>query len=78
MEVRIGVVYTPRELVLEMDADQDPDQLAAAAEEALAASKPVFWLTDGKGRKVGVPTDKIAYIEISGAGADRKVGFGSR
>ena len=33
------------------------------------------WLTDRKGRQVGVPTDKIAYVEI-GRPDDRRIGFG--
>jgi Protein of unknown function (DUF3107) len=35
-----------------------------------------LWLTDSKGRKVGIPTDKLAYVEVAGDSADRKVGFG--
>jgi hypothetical protein len=38
----------------------------------------VLWLTDAKGRRVGVPTDKIAYIEVAGDAGERKVGFGVR
>ena len=38
----------------------------------------LLWLTDSKGRRLGIPTDKLAYVEIAGADADRKVGFGSR
>ena len=38
----------------------------------------LLWLTDSKGRKLGIPIDKLAYVEIAGADADRKVGFGSR
>ena len=34
-----------------------------------------LWLTDRKGRQVGVPTDKIAYVEI-GRPDDRRIGFG--
>ena len=28
--------------------------------------------------KVGIPGDKLAYVEVAGDAADRKVGFGSR
>ena len=35
-----------------------------------------MWLTDSKGRRVGVPTDKIAYVEISSDDAAHKIGFG--
>ena len=76
MEVRIGVVYTTRELVLE--SDESAEQVASAVDKALEQSERVLWLTDGKGRRVGVPTDKIAYIEVAGDAGERKVGFGVR
>jgi Protein of unknown function (DUF3107) len=76
MEVRIGVVYTARELVL--DVDDDAKTVSGAIEDAIREQVPLLWLTDAKGRKVGVPTDKIAYVEVAGDTADRKVGFGSR
>jgi hypothetical protein len=74
MEVRIGVVYSARELVLEMD--DDSSTVSAAVEAAVRESNPLLWLTDSKGRKVGIPTDKLAYVEVAGDSADRKVGFG--
>jgi hypothetical protein len=74
MEVRIGVVYTPREIVLEMP--DDPDAVAKTIESALSEENALMWLTDSKGRRVGIPTDKLAYVEIAGHDADRKVGFG--
>ena len=76
MEVRIGVVYSARELVLEMD--DDSSTVSAAVEAAVREGNPLLWLTDSKGRKVGIPTDKLAYVEVAGDAADRKVGFGSR
>jgi hypothetical protein len=74
MEVRIGVVYTPREIVLEM-AD-DADALSKTIEAGLQDKGAMLWLADSKGRRLGIPTDKLAYVEIAGPDADRKVGFG--
>jgi hypothetical protein len=37
----------------------------------------VLWLTDKKGRRVGVPVAKVAYIEVGAPAADRRVGFGA-
>ena len=74
MEVRIGVVYSARELVLEME--DDSKTVSAAVEAAVRENNPLLWLTDSKGRKVGIPTDKLAYVEVAGDSADRKVGFG--
>jgi hypothetical protein len=76
MEVRIGVVYTPREVVLEMG--DDADTVSALIEKAVNEKSALVWLVDSKGKRLGIPIDKLAYVEIAGADADRKVGFGSR
>ena len=75
MEIRIGVVYTARELNLE--TDDSVDAVTAAIESAISAGDGVLWLTDKKGRRVGVPVDKIAYVEIVTDAGGRKVGFGA-
>ena len=74
MEVRIGVVYTPREIILEMG--DDAESVSATVEKAVTEQSALLWLTDAKGRRLGIPTDKLAYVEIAGDAADRKVGFG--
>ena len=74
MEVRIGVVYSAKELSVELDGKGD--EMVAAVEDALKGGAPVIWLTDKKGRRVGVPTDKIAYIEIADEDQAKRVGFG--
>lgn len=75
MEVRIGVVYSARELTVE--TDDSADTVAAAIESAVSSGDSLLWLTDTKGRRVGVPTDKIAYVEVVTDAASRKVGFGA-
>jgi hypothetical protein len=72
VEVKIGVQYAPRELVLE--SAQSPAEVEAAVTEALNASDTVLSLVDEKGRRVIVPVNKIAYVEIAEA-ASRPVGF---
>ncbi|MCX2183551.1 MULTISPECIES: DUF3107 domain-containing protein [unclassified Streptomyces] len=74
MEVKIGVQYAPREIVLE--SGQSAEEVERAVADALAGKTPLLSLTDEKGRKVLVPSDKIAYIEI-GEQAVRRVGFGA-
>jgi Protein of unknown function (DUF3107) len=75
MEVRIGVIYTARELTVE--TDDSVDQVTQTIEGALSNGDSMLWLTDNKGRRVGVPTDKIAYVEVAADAGGRKVGFGS-
>lgn len=76
MDVRIGVTYTAKELDIELADDTDVEQLQRDVDEALAGDGQAFWLTDRKGRRVGVPTDKIAYVEIGSPEAVRRIGFG--
>ena len=75
MEIRIGVVYTARELTVE--TDDSVDGVTAAIEGAMAKGGSLLWLTDTKGRRIGVPVDKIAYVEVAADAGGRKVGFGA-
>jgi hypothetical protein len=74
VEVKIGVKGAPRELVLE--TDQSADDVAAAVEAALAPDATLFSLSDSKGRRLLVPSDKLAFVEI-GESEARRVGFGA-
>ena len=72
MEVKIGVQNANRELIL--DSDQDGDDIEKAVSQAL--EQGLLSLTDTKGRRVVVPADKIAYVEI-GSPSIGQVGFRS-
>ena len=74
MELRIGVVHTAKELTIELDGSAE--DVIAAINAALEGGSPVVWITDAKGRRVGTPADKIAYVEIDEDGAAKRVGFG--
>ncbi|MEV7427290.1 MULTISPECIES: DUF3107 domain-containing protein [unclassified Streptomyces] len=74
MEVKIGVQHTPREIVLE--SGQSAQEVERAVADALAGKAQLLSLTDDKGRKVLVPAERIAYVEI-GEPAARRVGFGA-
>ena len=74
MEVKIGVQYAVRELVLE--SAQSSDEVMAAVTEALSSETGVLSLADEKGRRVVVPVAKLAYVEIAES-EQRRVGFGA-
>ena len=74
MDVRIGVLHCPKELTLEVDGDAS--ELEASVNETLRAERAVLWLTDVDGRRVGVPAERVAYVEIELYGATKRVGFG--
>jgi len=73
VEVKIGVQYAARELVLE--SAQTPDEVTKLVAEAIKA-EGVLQLQDEKGRRVLVPASKLAYVEIA-ENEQRRVGFGS-
>jgi hypothetical protein len=75
VDVRIGVTQAPREITVEVD-DAERDDLKASIEAALSGATDVLWLTDKRGRDVGIPAAKIAYVEVGSAAGDRRIGFG--
>lgn len=72
MEVKIGVQFAPRELVL--NSEQTPAEVADTVSDAIASDGGVLTLVDDRGRRVIVPADKLAYVEIA-AESPRPVGF---
>ena len=75
MDVRIGVSQTAKEIDVEMPDGTDVDELRADVDKAIGAGS-TLWLTDRKGRQVGVPAEKIAYVEIGRPDDGRRIGFG--
>ena len=76
MDVRIGVTYTAREIDVELPDDADRDAVKTSVEQALKGDE-VLWLTDRRGRHVGVPSAKIAYVEIGSPEDNKRIGFGA-
>ncbi|MFF4601626.1 DUF3107 domain-containing protein [Streptomyces sp. NPDC001339] len=74
MEVKIGVQYAPREIVIE--SSQPAEEVERAVAEALAGKSELLKLEDEHGRRVLVPADRLAYVEL-GEPTGRKVGFGA-
>jgi Protein of unknown function (DUF3107) len=72
VEVKIGVLHTPREIMLE--SAQTPDEVSEAVAAALKSVDGQLTLTDERGRKVIVPANLVAYVEIAQADA-RRIGF---
>ena len=76
MDLRIGVTDNPKEIRVELADDTDVAALRSEVDAAVAGSGSVLWLTDIRGRQVGVPAGKIAYVDIGAPGSDNPVGFG--
>jgi hypothetical protein len=77
VDVRIGVIHTVKEIDVELPADADRDKIKKKIEAALADDDSILWLTDRTGADLAIPAGKIAYIQLGGADASRRVGFGA-
>ncbi|WP_329174990.1 MULTISPECIES: DUF3107 domain-containing protein [unclassified Streptomyces] len=74
MEVKIGVQHAPREINIE--SAQSAAEVEKAVADALSGDAKLLSLEDEHGRKVLIPADRLAYVEI-GEPAARRVGFGA-
>jgi hypothetical protein len=75
VNIRIGMIYNPKELEIELGDDQNGAKVAEEVTEAVTKDTGMLWLTDKKGRRVGVATSKVAWVEFGPEAEGRKVGF---
>ena len=75
MDVRIGMIQNPKEIEVHLPDDADPAAVRKQVDAAIAAGT-TLWLTDRKGRQVGVSAAKLAYVEIGSPKDERRIGFG--
>ncbi|MGH2767600.1 MAG: DUF3107 domain-containing protein [Actinomycetota bacterium] len=75
IEVRIGIAEVAKELTIEVEesAEAVVDRVSAA----LGSESSLLLLTDKRGKRVAVPTARLAYVEIEPQGSSRAVGFGT-
>lgn len=77
VDVRIGVTYSPREIDLQLPEDTDRKKLQNEITKILEDDGAVLWLTDKRGKVVGVPASKVAYVELGSDSDSRSIGFSS-
>ncbi len=77
MDVRIGVTQAPREIEVELADNTGVDELVAEVDKAITEGSGMLWLTDKRGKRVGIPAAKLAYVEVDTAADMRRVGFGA-
>jgi hypothetical protein len=72
LRAQIGIADTGREVQIEVDGREElADYLASAYRDGT----PVLWFKTAKGADIGVPLDKLAFVEIVDA-PDQAIGFG--
>jgi hypothetical protein len=69
------MTYTSKELEVDLGDGQDGDALVAEITRAVSEDAGMLWLTDKKGRRVGIATAKVAWAEVGPDTEGRRVGF---
>ncbi len=71
MKVKIGVAESTKVVELEIDSLED---LKKELQE-LATEGGMAWFIDTKGREVGIPSGKVAFVEVEADEGGPAVGF---
>ena len=72
MRVRIGISDS-REIELDVKSEKT---FKGEVQTAFSDGSPrVLWVTDTKGSSVGIPVEKIAYVEMETEADRQSVGF---
>jgi hypothetical protein len=77
VHVRIGVTYNPREIEIELADGTTADTVKSTLEQAASNGQSMVWLTDRKGRQVGIAMEKLAWVELGTAADVGRIGFGA-
>ena len=73
MKVRIGIAESTKVIELEVS---DAQEFESSFADSLANDEVLVWVEDSKKRRVGIPSSRVAYVEIETADARTNVGFG--
>ncbi len=74
MHVRIGVIQSQKEIEVELSPKSNIKTVKKSISTDLAEGK-MLWLTDSKGREVGVLAASVAYVELDPSTSGRSIGF---
>jgi hypothetical protein len=72
LKVRIGIAETNK--VVEFDID-DPTGFEESVESAYSGESSLLWFEDSKRRRVGIPRERLGFVEIETEATSPSVGF---
>ncbi|MEX2395148.1 MAG: DUF3107 family protein [Actinomycetota bacterium] len=79
MDVIFGVQGSDRSIKVQLEDAAQVKDLRAQIEKAFSDKNgtKLLWVTDKDGVEIGIPTDKLAFVEFGKDKAERHVGFAS-
>ena len=75
VKVAVGVMFSAKEL--EFDVDGTATELQATIQSQIDGGAKVLTFSDGEGKRVVVPVDKLCYVELTDASKSKSIGFGA-
>lgn len=72
MKARIGIADAGREIEVEVAGR---DEVVERLESAYREGVPILWFKNEKGRDIGIPLGRIAFVELVDD-RDQAIGFG--
>lgn len=73
MKVRIGVSDANRVVEIEVENVASFEKRLVGS---FAGDETLLWFDDVKGRRIAIPREKLAFVEIEGLDIQTSVGFG--
>jgi hypothetical protein len=73
VKIRIGIAES--EKVVEVEVE-DASDFEASMSAAFDQGNGLIWLTDTRRRRVGIPRERVAFVEIDTTSDRPAVGFG--
>jgi hypothetical protein len=77
MNVRIGIAQSSQVIEITLAEDTDRDAIRKQVDKMIGTDDGVLWLTDRKGKELAVPAERIGFIEVGSADAEKRIGFGA-
>ncbi len=73
MKVRIGIADTNKVIELEVE---DATAFEQSVESTYSGDSSLLWFEDDKHRRIGIPRERLGFVEIETDSDRRNVGFG--
>jgi len=77
MEIKIGIENVHKELTCRIKDKGHLEALLQRVAAAVGERSGLIWFEDDDGTRIGVPADKLAYLEVE-SDKERPVGFARR
>lgn len=73
VKITVGVLFSPKDLTVEVEGDAD--KITSDLEAQLAGEAKSVTFDNGEGKRIVVPIDKLCYVEVDAGKKSSSIGF---